>query len=139
MIQVLSRTGMPLGAFRGVTWEQETLQLAPGDVLLLYTDGVTDAEDEKGAFFGQERLLGVARANLGRSAQDLQDALMTAVHELLELDDKLRRLVLQDADLTEIEQEAVASGMIRMKDDGMAKVAQGLTTTEEVMRVCMSG
>jgi len=100
-VQALTRTGMPLGAFKGMTWEQQTLQLAPGDVLLLYTDGVTDAEDEGEAFFGQERLIEVARANLGCSAQDMQDATMAAIHEFMggapQFDDITLMLVVRGA------------------------------------------
>ena len=82
-VQTLRRTGPPLGILEDVTWEQGVVQLAPGDVLVLYTDGITDAEDGKGTFFGQERLLGSVQANLGRSAQEMQDALMAEVHEFV--------------------------------------------------------
>jgi sigma-B regulation protein RsbU (phosphoserine phosphatase) len=82
-IQTLRRTGPPLGILEDVTWEQGVVQLALGDILVLYTDGITDAEDEKGTFFGQERLLGSVQANLGRSAQEMQDALMAEVHEFV--------------------------------------------------------
>jgi sigma-B regulation protein RsbU (phosphoserine phosphatase) len=82
-IQTLRRTGPPLGILEDVTWEQGAVQLALGDILVLYTDGITDAEDEKGTFFGQERLLGSVQANLGRSAQEMQDALMAEVHEFV--------------------------------------------------------
>jgi serine phosphatase RsbU (regulator of sigma subunit)/DNA-binding NarL/FixJ family response regulator len=87
-VQTLSKTGMVLGVVEDATWKQETVHLAPGAVLLLYTDGVTDAENERGkssstSFFGQERLLEIAQANLGRSAQDIQDALIGEVHEFM--------------------------------------------------------
>jgi sigma-B regulation protein RsbU (phosphoserine phosphatase) len=82
-IQTLLRTGPPLGILEDVTWEQGVVQLALGDVLVLYTDGITDAEDGKGTFFGQERLLGSVQANLGLSAQEMQDALMAEVHEFV--------------------------------------------------------
>jgi sigma-B regulation protein RsbU (phosphoserine phosphatase) len=82
-VQTLRRTGPPLGILEDVTWEQGVVQLALGDILVLYTDGITDAEDEKGTFFGQERLLGSVQANLGRSAQEMQDALMAEVHEFV--------------------------------------------------------
>jgi sigma-B regulation protein RsbU (phosphoserine phosphatase) len=82
-VQKLIRTGIPLGIFEDETWEQGVVQLGPGDVLVLYTDGITDAEDGKGTFFGQERLLGSVQANLGLSAQELQDALMAEVHEFV--------------------------------------------------------
>lgn len=79
-IQALSKTGLPLGIFEDGRWEQRTVQLAPGDTLLLYTDGVTEAENASSAFFGQERLLHVAQANLGRSAQAIQEAVLGEVH-----------------------------------------------------------
>jgi serine phosphatase RsbU (regulator of sigma subunit) len=78
-VQELGRTGMPLGIFEDTTWHQEVAQLSPGDVLVLYTDGIPEAQDRREAFFGQERLLETARANLGRPAQDLHDALIREV------------------------------------------------------------
>ncbi len=80
-VQALSRTGLPLGVFEDTAWTQDAVQIAPGDVLLLYTDGITEAQDRQGAFFGEKRLLEVAQATLGRSAQDIQDALITQVRE----------------------------------------------------------
>ena len=82
-VQTLSRTGMVLGVVKDTIWKKETIRLAPGDVLVLYTDGVTDAEDEQGSFFGLERLLEIAQANQGRSAQDIQDALLAGVHQFM--------------------------------------------------------
>jgi PAS domain S-box-containing protein len=80
IVRALGRTGLPLGAFKNMDWERRTVELAPGDVLVLYTDGITDAEDALGTFFGQEKLLEIVQANLARSAQGIQQALMTAVH-----------------------------------------------------------
>ena len=44
-VRELIRTGLPLGIFEDRAWEQAAVQLAPGDVMVLYTDGVTDAEN----------------------------------------------------------------------------------------------
>jgi sigma-B regulation protein RsbU (phosphoserine phosphatase) len=74
-IETLSRTGIPLGIFEDQTWGQGVAELAPGDVLVLYTDGVTDAQDVRGRFFGADRLLASVRANVGRSAREVQDAI----------------------------------------------------------------
>jgi sigma-B regulation protein RsbU (phosphoserine phosphatase) len=82
-VQKLIRTGVPLGIFEDETWEQGVVHLGPGDVLVLYTDGITDAEDGKGTFFGQERLLESVQANLGHPAQEMQDALMAEVREFV--------------------------------------------------------
>jgi len=78
-VQVLHKTGMVLGIVEDVAWKQETVQLAPGDVLLLYTDGITESQDLREEFFGEKRLLKTAQANRERSAQDIQDALIAEV------------------------------------------------------------
>jgi serine phosphatase RsbU (regulator of sigma subunit) len=82
-VQALRGTGMALGVSEEAAWKQAAVELAPGEVLLLYTDGVTEAQDQQDAFFGQERLLAVAQANVGRSAQGIQDALMAEVREFV--------------------------------------------------------
>jgi sigma-B regulation protein RsbU (phosphoserine phosphatase) len=100
-VQALRRTGMPLGIVEDATWEQETVQLAPGDTLVLYTDGITDAENGKGAFFGQDRLLEIVQAHLGQSAQDVQDALIAEIHEFVDaapqFDDITLMVVVRDS------------------------------------------
>jgi len=78
-VRELKATGMPLGILEDASWEQKAVELAPGDMLVLYTDGVTEAQDAGQQFFGRARLLEVARANMGRSAQDVLDALMAQV------------------------------------------------------------
>ena len=99
-VESLTGTGMVLGVEKDVKWQQASAQLAPGDVLVLYTDGITDAEDERGAFFGQERLLETVQASLGSSAQDIQDSLLTAVHNFVgnsvQFDDMALMVVMRD-------------------------------------------
>ncbi|MGD8243957.1 MAG: PP2C family protein-serine/threonine phosphatase [Anaerolineae bacterium] len=82
-IQGLDRTGMPLGVYADVTWERRAVPLAPGEVLVLYTDGITEAQNGQEVFFGKERLLEIAKANVGRSAWEMQDVLLAAVHEFV--------------------------------------------------------
>jgi sigma-B regulation protein RsbU (phosphoserine phosphatase) len=82
-VRALPRTGMPLGISTDAAWEPETVQLDPGDVLLLYTDGITDALDEQDEFFQSERLLEAVQANLGSSAQEIQEALLAEVHQFM--------------------------------------------------------
>jgi sigma-B regulation protein RsbU (phosphoserine phosphatase) len=102
-VQRLRRTGMVLGL--GVTehekWEQHVVQLAPGDALVLYTDGVTEAQNEKEAFFGEDRLLECVQANLGRSAWEIRDAVMADVCEFVgdapQYDDIALMVVVRDS------------------------------------------
>jgi serine phosphatase RsbU (regulator of sigma subunit) len=101
-VQLLHRTGMPLGILEGTTWEQNTVQFAPGDVLVLYTDGVTEAHNAQEELFGQERALKAAQANLERSAQDIMDALLAEVREFVgnapQFDDITLMVVVRDPD-----------------------------------------
>jgi phosphoserine phosphatase RsbU/P len=52
----LRNCGPPLGMMDDMNYVPKSIVLAPGDTLLLYTDGVTEAEDPKSAQFGMERL-----------------------------------------------------------------------------------
>ncbi len=78
-MKTLSRTAIPIGVLDDVSWEQSTVNMQPGDLLLMYTDGVTEAEDEFEEFFGEERLQAVTTANLGRSVDIIEDKVVTAV------------------------------------------------------------
>jgi sigma-B regulation protein RsbU (phosphoserine phosphatase) len=81
-VHELTNTGPPLGLrmFKDIAWEQGSVQVGAGDVLVLYSDGVTEAQDLGEEFFEEERLLSVLRANVGQSAQLIQDALIGEVH-----------------------------------------------------------
>lgn len=59
-----------------------------------------------------------------------------AIHEMLELDDALRKLIAKDAGAAELRKQAIESGMITMRQDGIEKARQGITTIEEVLRTC---
>ncbi|MEK7571359.1 MAG: ATPase, T2SS/T4P/T4SS family, partial [Patescibacteria group bacterium] len=59
----------------------------------------------------------------------------TGIYEVLQMTDKISRLILERSDATTIEKQAIADGMITVKQDGYLKVLQGKTTIEEVLRV----
>jgi sigma-B regulation protein RsbU (phosphoserine phosphatase) len=71
---------MPLGIFEDRTWAQRIAQVAPGDMLVLYTDGITEARDGRGTCLGADRLLETARAHLDLPAQSIQDAILLDIH-----------------------------------------------------------
>ncbi len=78
-MQQLTRTAIPIGVLEEPAWGQESIQIEPGDLLVMYTDGVTEAEDEEADFFGEARLQAVAAANLGRSVDIIEGKVVTAV------------------------------------------------------------
>jgi len=59
----------------------------------------------------------------------------TGIHELLVMDDEVRRLIGSKADAAAIKQAAVARGMVLLKEEAAEKIFAGVTTTEEVMRM----
>ncbi len=57
------------------------------------------------------------------------------IHEVLEMDEAVRDLIMKHANATEIKEMAVKNGMITMLEDGFDKAVKGITTIEEVLRV----
>jgi sigma-B regulation protein RsbU (phosphoserine phosphatase) len=74
---------VPLGIFGDEIWERGFIQLAPGDMLVLYTDGIIEAENAQGAFLGKERMLETVGANQGRPAREIQDAVLADIHRFV--------------------------------------------------------
>jgi type II secretory ATPase GspE/PulE/Tfp pilus assembly ATPase PilB-like protein len=56
------------------------------------------------------------------------------VFEIMSLNRQLRKLILEARPADELQQAAIASGMVEFRRAAMLKVAQGITTTEEVLR-----
>ncbi|MBM4293726.1 MAG: type II secretion system protein GspE [Deltaproteobacteria bacterium] len=59
----------------------------------------------------------------------------SGIYELLPVEETVRQLILKQADAVAIRQAAIRQGMLTMAEDGWHKVAQGFTTTQEVLRV----
>jgi len=79
-IQALRTTGMALGASETGRWTQKIVKLAPGDLLVLYTDGITEAANPDGVMFGEDRLLDLVLSNTHRSVNDIKHLLLEEVH-----------------------------------------------------------
>jgi phosphoserine phosphatase RsbU/P len=80
-VRWLSGSGPLLGAFPTLDLVPCEVQLAPGDLVLLYTDGVTDTRRSSGERFGDERLLAVVEDARGGTARDLVEAIVGAIAE----------------------------------------------------------
>jgi sigma-B regulation protein RsbU (phosphoserine phosphatase) len=75
----LSPTGPAVGLMAGMEFRAQEICLAPDDMLIAHTDGVTDARDASGAFFGEAQLLSLL-AQPDASAAGLIDRIATRVH-----------------------------------------------------------
>jgi serine phosphatase RsbU (regulator of sigma subunit) len=81
--RTLKATGVPLGVLQDRSWEQAAIGIEPKSVLVLYSDGITEAQNSAGEFFGEKRLQRVIAKNLDRSAEDLQKAIFSAIKEFV--------------------------------------------------------
>jgi len=79
-IITLNNTGMPLGIDEENEWLQEELVIAPGETLLLYTDGVMDAQNMAGEFIDRKLILDTVQSHGGKSAAELQQSILSMVH-----------------------------------------------------------
>jgi len=75
--------GMPLGVFEDAKFGERRLRLAPGETLLVYTDGVTEAMNEARDLFGEERLLDAVRGRASLSAEKLTEVVVEKVEDFV--------------------------------------------------------
>ncbi len=80
-VERLSVGGTVVGLFPSVLYEAGAISLEPGDVLLAYTDGMTEPENSFGEEFGEERLFQVAKRCLGSPPKLIADELYRAVSD----------------------------------------------------------
>jgi serine phosphatase RsbU (regulator of sigma subunit) len=69
-IEHLTPVAPPLGVIRDLDCPEQAAQLEPGDTLLVYSDGLTEAADKHGEFYGEERLAGLLPALRGLPVED---------------------------------------------------------------------
>lgn len=79
----LKRTGIPIGIDEDATWEQAKVTINPGDSLLLYTDGIPEAENGSGEFYEEFRLVDVAKKHLGGSAEEMQASILNNLKDFI--------------------------------------------------------
>jgi sigma-B regulation protein RsbU (phosphoserine phosphatase) len=85
-LKFIDRGSIPLGMFRDTRYHEYYLTTEPGDVLMLYTDGVTEAQSQRGEEFGRDRLAEAVKTNRQLGAREM----ITAVHtEVLDWTDGL--------------------------------------------------
>ncbi|WP_257265235.1 PP2C family protein-serine/threonine phosphatase [Endozoicomonas sp. ONNA2] len=68
-VEKINCDGVPIGMMPGMTYENVTIQLQPGDRLFLYSDGVTECENNTGEMFGEDRLVSSLQAAFDHSIE----------------------------------------------------------------------
>jgi serine phosphatase RsbU (regulator of sigma subunit) len=94
----LGTGGTVIGLFRETTFKQEAIEIQPGDVLVFFTDGLTEARNPQGEEFGEEKLTALVKENLHSSANDLLVNILDQVSHFIEpesLQDDLTLLIVK--------------------------------------------
>jgi sigma-B regulation protein RsbU (phosphoserine phosphatase) len=77
--EIVQATGLPLGFFDNAEFEEFWLALAPGDICVLFTDGIIDARNSKGTGFGRERIESIVAKHHKSPADGILEAIFKDV------------------------------------------------------------
>lgn len=78
-VATLDIGGFPAGITQFADYQEGRVGIEPGDVLVVYSDGVTESLDEQGEEFGEARLIEIVQKNRGRTAAGLRDRIDEAL------------------------------------------------------------
>jgi len=77
--EIVQATGLPLGPFDDATFDELDIEVAPGDIFVFFSDGISDAANPAFETFGRIRIEEIVTANHDRSPQEIVDAIFDAV------------------------------------------------------------
>ena len=81
MRALAERGGVPLGMFPAAKFDTGRVCLKPGETLVLYSDGITEAATATGEEFGESRLEEVVKVNCGKPLAEIQAQVLQAVRK----------------------------------------------------------
>ena len=79
-VTTLEEGGLIIGMMPGVEYETETIDIVKGDKIVMYTDGITEAEDKEEVEYGEERLINHIKRNLQLSPEELLSSIVDDVN-----------------------------------------------------------
>lgn len=78
-VEFLTTGGWTLGIMSDKEYEERPIHIGNGDMLVLYTDGVTEAENIGSELFGTDRLVELVKANRGRTAREIRETIVEEI------------------------------------------------------------
>ncbi len=82
-VRTFDATGTPAGLIAGVTFGTERIDLSPGEILCVYSDGVTEAQDEADEYFGDERLIESIEKRRDKPLDEVLAGVLSDLHAFL--------------------------------------------------------
>jgi sigma-B regulation protein RsbU (phosphoserine phosphatase) len=83
-VEQLKLEGFPIGIFDDATYDEWSVKLSKGDILVFYSDGLTEASNREGKFFGSDRLKTILEQGTKLSSAELADRMLEEVQEYTE-------------------------------------------------------
>jgi sigma-B regulation protein RsbU (phosphoserine phosphatase) len=80
-VEYIEATGQMLGPFPESVFRTESLFMNKGDIMCLYTDGISEATNERGEFYGEDRIVDLIRLHAGRSPKEITQILLEDVQK----------------------------------------------------------
>jgi sigma-B regulation protein RsbU (phosphoserine phosphatase) len=80
-VEQITLTGFPIGIFDDAAYEEWNVRLKTGDILLFFSDGLTEAANREGKFFGAGRIKDLLAANAHLTSSELADRLLEEVEK----------------------------------------------------------
>ncbi len=80
-VESLPASGVVLGIFAEASFEERRIILAPGDVLALFSDGVTECHNPDGEMYGEERLIAALRKHRGERPSEIEKHILQELRE----------------------------------------------------------
>lgn len=78
-VETLEASGIPLGILPDTEYSAREIKMAPGDVVALYSDGITECMNRKAEQFGEERFVDILKTNKTKAASEIIDAVLLEV------------------------------------------------------------
>ena len=83
-VEQVKLSGFPIGIFDDATYEEWNVRLKSGDILVFYSDGLTEAANRAGKFFGTHRLSEILAASAELTSSEIADRMLNEVEEYTE-------------------------------------------------------
>jgi sigma-B regulation protein RsbU (phosphoserine phosphatase) len=93
-----SGNNLALGVFEDTEFTEARQETAPGQIILMATDGTWEARNPKGEMFSKDRIHKIIRRNATKTANDIQNAVLDSFQKDIKLEDDMTLVVIKIID-----------------------------------------